>query len=188
MNTISLDLILKLEMKDHGGHAKEEGIPDTPNSASYSFWASLSTGAVHFVPKNMHGAGYVSNWTVSPMAWVVLRTGSFDWIKSWVKGEGESTEYWENQDVGNWVSLILGVANDDKWWMIDDGLSVVGLAVMRLWGDGKSKGCLTLVEVELDTCQDQHPCVSFPWVANSHHHRNPCSIWIPQRFKFSMPL
>ena len=44
--------------------------------------------------------------------------------------------------------------------MIDDGLSVVRLAVMRLWGDGKSKGCLTLVELELDTCQDQHPCSS----------------------------
>ena len=26
-----------------------------------------STRAVCFVPKNMHGAGYVSNWTVSPM-------------------------------------------------------------------------------------------------------------------------
>ena len=44
--------------------------------------------------------------------------------------------------------------------MIDDGLSVVGLAVMRLWGDGKSKRCLMLVELELDTCWDWHPCLS----------------------------
>ena len=44
--------------------------------------------------------------------------------------------------------------------MIDDGLSMVGLAVMRLWGDGISKGCLTLAELELDTYQDQHPCSS----------------------------
>ena len=27
-------------------------------------------------------------------------------------------------------------------------------------GDGKSKRCLMLVELELDTCQDQHPCSS----------------------------
>ena len=40
--------------------------------------------------------------------------------------------------------------------MIDDGLSVVGLAV----GDGKSERCLTLVELELDTCWDRHPCSS----------------------------
>ena len=33
------------------------------------------------------------------------------------------------------------------------------LAVMRLWGDGKSKGCLTLAELELDACQDEHPCL-----------------------------
>ena len=41
-----------------------------------------------------------------------------------------------------------------------NGLSVVGLAVMRLWGDGKSKRYLMLAELELDTCQDQHPCSS----------------------------
>ena len=117
-----------------------------------------SWGCVCFIPKNMHGAGYVLNLTVSPMAWVVLRTGSFDWIKRWAKWGGESTEYWENQDIGNWVSSISGVAIDDEWWMIDDGLSVVGLAVMRLWGDGKSKGCLMLAELDLDICQDQHPC------------------------------
>ena len=80
----------------------------------------------------MHGAGYVSNWTLSPMAWVILRTGSLDWIKRWVKGGGESIEYQENRD-GNWVSSISGVAIDDEWWMIDDGLSVVGLAG---WGCG----------------------------------------------------
>ena len=56
--------------------------------------------------------------------------------------------------------MILGVAIDDESWMIDDGLSVVGLAVMRLWGDGKSKRCLMLVELELNTCQDWHPCLS----------------------------
>ena len=27
-------------------------------------------------------------------------------------------------------------------------------------GDGKSERCLTLVELELDTCWDQHPCSS----------------------------
>ena len=27
-------------------------------------------------------------------------------------------------------------------------------------GDGKSKRCLTLVELELDTCRDWHPCSS----------------------------
>ena len=43
--------------------------------------------------------------------------------------------------------------------MIDDRLSVVWLAV-RLWGDGKSKGCLMLAELELDTCQDWPPCSS----------------------------
>ena len=33
-------------------------IPGTPNSASYSLRASLSsTRAVHFISKNMHGAG-----------------------------------------------------------------------------------------------------------------------------------
>ena len=47
---------------------EEDDIPGTQNSASYSLRASLSsTRAVRFVPKNMHGAGYVSNWTVSPM-------------------------------------------------------------------------------------------------------------------------
>ena len=57
----------------------EGSIPGTPNSASYSLQASLpSTRAVHFVPKNMHGAGYVPNWTVSHMTWVILRTGSLD--------------------------------------------------------------------------------------------------------------
>ena len=51
-----------------GGGAEEEDIPGTPNSASYSLQASLSsTRPVCFVPKNMHGAGYVSNWTLSPM-------------------------------------------------------------------------------------------------------------------------
>ena len=34
---------------------------------------------------------------------------------------------------------------------IDNGLNMVELAVMRLWGDGKSKGCLTPAELELDT-------------------------------------
>ena len=34
MNTISLDLILKLEMKGYRGGAEEEDIPGTPNSAS----------------------------------------------------------------------------------------------------------------------------------------------------------
>ena len=52
-----------------GGCVVDGSIPGTPNSASYSLQASLSsTRAVHFVPKNMHGAGYVLNWTVSPMA------------------------------------------------------------------------------------------------------------------------
>ena len=87
----------------------------------------------------MHGAGYVSNWTISPMAWVILRTGSLDWIKRWAKQGGESIEYWENWD-GNWVSSISGVVIDDEWWMIDDGLSMVGLAVMRLWVMAKVKG------------------------------------------------
>ena len=32
----------------------------------------------------------------------------------------------------------------------------------RLWGDSKSKECLILAELELDTCQDQHPCSSSP--------------------------
>ena len=50
-----------------GGCAEEEDIPVTPNSASYGLQTSLSTEAVCFVPKNMHGAGYVLNWTVSPM-------------------------------------------------------------------------------------------------------------------------
>ena len=119
----------------------EGSISGTPNSASYFLRASLSsTRAVHFIPKNMHGAGYVSNWTVSPMTWVILRTGSLDWIKRWVKRGGESIEYQENQDNGNWVSSILGVAIDDKWWMMDDGLSMVGLAVMRLWVIAKVKG------------------------------------------------
>ena len=27
-------------------------------------------------------------------------------------------------------------------------------------GDGKSERCLTLAELELDTCWDQHPCLS----------------------------
>ena len=48
------------------------------------------------------------------MAWVVLRTGSLDWIKRWAKWGGESTEYQENRD-GNWVSSISGVAIDDEW-------------------------------------------------------------------------
>ena len=44
-----------------GGGAEEEDIPGTPNSASYSLQASLSsTRAVRFIPKNMHGAGYIS--------------------------------------------------------------------------------------------------------------------------------
>ena len=64
---IPLDLILKLEMKDHRGCAEEEDISVTPNSASYGFQTSLSTGAVHFIPNNTHGAEYVSNWTLSPM-------------------------------------------------------------------------------------------------------------------------
>ena len=52
-----------------GGGAEEDDIPGTPKSASYSLRASLSsTKPVHFIPKNMHGAGYVLNWTVSPMA------------------------------------------------------------------------------------------------------------------------
>ena len=46
----------------------EVDIPDTPNSASYSLQSPLSSGTVHFVPKNMHGAGYVSNWAISPVA------------------------------------------------------------------------------------------------------------------------
>ena len=29
-------------------------------------------------------------------------------------------------------------------------------------GDGKSERCLMLVELELDTCQDWHPCSSVP--------------------------
>ena len=37
---------------------EEDDIPGTPNSASYSLQASLSsTRPVRFVPKNMHGAG-----------------------------------------------------------------------------------------------------------------------------------
>ena len=41
-----------------GGGAEEEDIPGTPNSASYSLRASLSsTRVVRFIPKNMHGAG-----------------------------------------------------------------------------------------------------------------------------------
>ena len=40
-----------------GGCAEEEDIPVTPNSASYGLQTSLSTGAIYFVPKNMHGAG-----------------------------------------------------------------------------------------------------------------------------------
>ena len=126
-----------------GGGAEEEDIPGTPNSASYSLWASLSsTRALHFIPKNMHGAGYVSNCTLSPMSpmtWVVLRTGSLDWIKRWANRGEESTEYQDNWDSG-WISSISGVAIDDEWWMIDDGLSVVGLAVMRLWVMAKAKG------------------------------------------------
>ena len=31
-------------------------------------------------------------------------------------------------------------------------MAKVKLAVMRLWGDGKIKGCLMLAELELDTC------------------------------------
>ena len=50
-----------------GGCVEEGDIPVTPNSASYGFQTSLSTGAVHLVPRNMHGAGYVLNWTLSPM-------------------------------------------------------------------------------------------------------------------------
>ena len=39
------------------GHVEEEDSPVIPNSASYGLQTSLSTGGVHFVPKNMHGAG-----------------------------------------------------------------------------------------------------------------------------------
>ena len=74
------------------------------------------------------------------MTWVILRTGSLHWIKRWANWGGESTEYWENQDEGDWVTSISGVAIDDEWWMIDDGLSMVGLAVMRLWVMAKVKG------------------------------------------------
>ena len=56
------------------------------------------------------------------MAWDVLRTGSFDWIKGWARQGGKSCESEENQDFGNWVSSMSEVAIDD-----DDELNVVGV-------------------------------------------------------------
>ena len=44
---------------------------------------------------------------------------------------------------------------DDRSW-IECGRVGCDEAV----GDGKSKRCLTLAELELDTCWDQHPCSS----------------------------
>ena len=44
---------------------------------------------------------------------------------------------------------------DDRWW-IERGRVGCDEAV----GDCKSERCLTLVELELDTCWDQHPCSS----------------------------
>ena len=46
--------------------------------------------------------------------------------------------------------------NDQLW--IEHGRVGCDKAV----GDGKSKGCLMLAELELDTCWDQHPCSSLP--------------------------
>ena len=121
----------------------------------------LSAGATHKLKPSP------STWPESQNICIPLRSTSYvpystsdSCVDQFLTG-GQSTEYWENRDVGNWVSLISGVAiDDDEWWMIDDGLSVAGLAVMRLWGDGKSKGYLMLAELELDTCQDRHPCSS----------------------------
>ena len=137
-----LDLILKLEMKGYGRWCRGGGYSWHSKLCLIIFSPSLlsSTRAVCFISKNMHGVVYVLNWTISPMAWVILRTGSLDWIKRWEKQGRESIEYQENWDFGNWVSSISGVAIDDEWWMIDDGLSVVGLAVMRLWVMAKVKG------------------------------------------------
>ena len=44
---------------------------------------------------------------------------------------------------------------DDRWW-IECGRVGCDEAV----GDGKNERCLTLVELELDTCWDRHPCSS----------------------------
>ena len=44
---------------------------------------------------------------------------------------------------------------DDRWW-IERGRVGCDEAV----GDGKSESCLTLAELELDTCWDRHPCSS----------------------------
>ena len=53
---------------------------------------------------------------------------------------------------------------DDRWW-IERGRVGCDEAV----GDGKSERCLTLVELELDTCWDRHPCSSaYPWRAHDN--------------------
>ena len=52
---------------------------------------------------------------------------------------------------------------DDRWW-IERGRVGCDEAV----GDGKSERCLTLAELELDTCWDRHPCSSAQHISWSH--------------------
>ena len=50
--------------------------------------------------------------------------------------------------------------------MIDDEHGRVGCD--EAVGDGKSKRCLTPVELELDTCWDRHPCSSVVGMLDMH--------------------